>query len=162
MKEVGSGDAQKVIRVAFATDDGEFITGKHFGDARLLKIFDFHVSGQPPYEVLEVEPVGAIRNTASDVEEKQHGAEHKAKSVISLLMKHDVDVMVALRMGPNILRVKKFFLPVIVGIENKKIDDAVSALSEGIDRIVSAFEKVRKSEGSKADGQREFDPVFIR
>jgi len=93
------------LRVAFATDDGKVLMKRHFGDAMFYAI----------YEISEEESffIKRIENTTSE-EEIQHADVQKAKGISSLLKQDEVHVVVSKVFGPNIKRIKKKFVPLIV------------------------------------------------
>ncbi len=146
---------KSVFIVAVATDDGEVITEKHFGDALEFLLYAFEV-GRFYFDAgadVRRRKIGAVQNEAAELDE-EHGSEEKARKIIELLRKQNVDVMLALRIGPNILKVKKFFLPVVVGAEHRKIQDALALVAENAEKIFKAL--VERNPGE------EFQPLFLK
>lgn len=111
------------FRVAFATDDGENLIDRHFGDANFYEIYDFTEDGFTHLKRIE--------NTTKDSierEDEKHGDPEKAKKIIDLLRKEGVDFLVSRRFGPNITRVIEAFTPVVV--REKKIEDVLRKFEE--------------------------------
>jgi len=93
----------KEIKIACATDDGEHFTEEHFGSAGFYRIYSFNLqTGEAQY---------LKRVDNSTPEEETHGDPKKANAVQHLMT--DVPVLMAFAMGPNIVRMRKRFVPVI-------------------------------------------------
>jgi len=73
----------------------------------------------------------------STQEEEKHGAIKKAKSVSELLK--NVFVLVAFRYGPNIIRIKKRFVPIIS--REKNIEKTLNKVKLFSNKIKSEIEK---------------------
>ena len=117
------------IRVAFASDDGKNLMGRHFGDAEF-------------YEIMDVNPSGSevIRRLANDLDEEEgHADPKKAKGIGGLLGKSGVQVVVSRVFGPNIKRIKKRFVCVLTG--HQEIAECVVQLGEHFEDIVAEWEK---------------------
>jgi len=99
----------KKIIVAFGVDKNGNLIDAHFGDSEYFEIFS----------VSENSVVFVEQRKNLKIVEKMHGDPNKAKAISALLS--GVDVLVAFRMGPNILRMKKKFVPVIVGTRDRDI-----------------------------------------
>ncbi len=111
------------ILLACATDDGVNYSKEHFGSAKKYLLFKLNLKTK------EIKSFGDIEN--SSVEEKMHGDPEKAKSLSSLL--NGVSLLIGFRMGPNIVRMRKKFIPVISREENIKL--SLNLLLAFIDKI---------------------------
>ncbi|MCD6106928.1 MAG: hypothetical protein J7J57_01795 [Caldisericaceae bacterium] len=99
----------KKIVAAFGVDNDGNLIDAHFGDSEYFEIFSISENS-----IVFVEQRKNLK-----IVEKMHGDPNKAKAISTLLS--GVDVLVAFRMGPNILRMKKKFVPVIVGTRDKHL-----------------------------------------
>ena len=118
-----------MIIIACATDDRKKFTDKHFGDANhylIYKMDDKH------YEYIK-----EINNTAG--EERFHGDPAKAKNISEILSKENVQIILSKRFGPNIIRMKKFFVTVLVKTE--EIEEGLNIAIENFDRIINEWNK---------------------
>ncbi|MCD6397760.1 MAG: hypothetical protein J7L71_09490 [Spirochaetaceae bacterium] len=98
---------EKLI-TAFATDDGEFFIDRHFGDAEFYDIYEISED--------EVNLIKRIDNsTEDDNDEEGHGDPVKAQGVTGMLKKEGVNMAVSRVFGPNLKRIKKKFLCILVG-----------------------------------------------
>ncbi len=118
------GDFNTRFICAFASDDREFFSETHFGDAKLYLLYAISKDS--------IEYIGQIDNTSIEVE--GHAAPEKAKSVTSLLKKKGVRVLVSRIFGPNIKRVKVHFVPVIVK-KQKNIQEALTIVRDNLNEI---------------------------
>ncbi|MGC9375104.1 MAG: NifB/NifX family molybdenum-iron cluster-binding protein [Bacteroidales bacterium] len=118
------------LRVAFATDDGKVFMKRHFGDAMFYDI----------YEISERESffIKRLENTTSE-EETQHADVQKAKGISSLLKKDGIHIVVSQVFGPNIKRIKKKFVPLIV--KEPVIEQAINAIQQNISVILKEWER---------------------
>jgi len=91
------------IKLACGTDNGTEFTNVHFGSSKFFLIYEFDL------ETKDLTFLKKIEN--STPEEEKHGDIKKAKSVSELLK--NVFVLVAFKYGPNIIRIKKRFVPII-------------------------------------------------
>ena len=113
---------------AFATDDGKSFIDRHFGDADFYDIYE--ISSQ------SINLLKRIDNTTEeDDDEDGHGDPVKAQGVTGMLKKEGVTMSVSRVFGPNLKRIKKKFLCIIVkegSIEDslKKLQDTFPALFE--------------------------------
>ncbi len=96
------------LRVAFATDDGAELVKEHFGDAEKFLIYDIDDNSSLLVEERE----------NNSPEERMHGDPKKAGRISDILK--DADVLVGFTMGPNIVRMRKRFVPVISPERNIK------------------------------------------
>ena len=117
------------MRVAFATDDGKSLMGRHFGDASFYEVFAVSESGY--------EATCRVNNTVE--EEKGHADPNKAKGIAGLLKKQEVQVVVAKVFGPNIKRIKKHFVCILVKYES--INDCLDLMLRQYDEILVEFNK---------------------
>ena len=85
------------------TDDGIEFSNEHFGSATQYLIYEIDLQAK------QLNYLSTIENQTP--EEKEHGDPKKAKSVKELLS--DMSILVAKRMGKNIIRMKKKFLIII-------------------------------------------------
>jgi len=118
------------IKVAFATDDGNTFMNRHFGDA------DF-------YDIYEIDEDNAdfikrIDNSV-DEEEEVHADPKKAKGITALLQKEDVKVVVSRIFGPNIKRIRRKFVCIIV--DDESLDNSLNTLCKRIRAITDEWEK---------------------
>ncbi len=117
---------EKVI-AAFGLKSENQLTDKHFGDSLFFDIYAITESG-----FLKVKRVENPK-----VEEKVHADPKKAKKIGKLLS--EAGVLVAFRMGPNILRMKKTFVPVIVNSTN--LNEALNCIMRNLDLIKQELKK---------------------
>ena len=114
------------LTIACATDDGEKFISRHFGDADYYYIYKIDEE--------KSEFITKINNTS--VEEEKHADPKKAKSIVSILKEKNVNCGVSCAFGPNIKRVKKHIVPVIMKEEDMK---------DGIQKLVDNFKSLEKS-----------------
>jgi len=120
-KELGKKEAGKMtnqVNIACGTDDGVNFTDEHFGSAKFYLIYTLDL------ETRELRYTKKIENTSP--QEEVHGDPIKAHSISELLK--DVQVLMGSVMGPNIVRIRKRFTPVIS--RGKNIEDAIKKLKE--------------------------------
>ncbi|MFW6381770.1 MAG: NifB/NifX family molybdenum-iron cluster-binding protein [Bacillota bacterium] len=115
--------------IAFATDDGQQVIERHFGDACFYEIYRLTPAGS--------EYLNRVDNTSG--EERQHADPRKARSVVSLLKEQGVKVGVSHQFGPNLKRVKKHFVPVI--IQETSIKKALIQLQQNFNQIQELWEQ---------------------
>lgn len=117
---------------AFATDNGTDFINRHFGDAKKYLIYKISSSSA---EYLET-----IKNTVDEEEEEsEHGDKKKAGGITALLMQKGVKMTVAPVYGPNLGRIKKKFISVIV--KEKSIEKALIQVQEYFDQITEEWDK---------------------
>ncbi len=119
---MGNFDTQFIC--AFASDDGNYFSETHFGDAGIYLLYA--ISND------DIKYLERIDNTSIEVE--SHAAPEKAKSVTSLLKKKGVQVLVSRIFGPNIKRVKVHFVAVIVK-KQKNIQEALTIVRDNLNAI---------------------------
>ncbi len=111
------------INIACGTDDGVTFTEEHFGSAKFYLLYTLNL------ETGELNYVDKIYNTSP--QEQTHGDPKKAKSVSELMQ--NVHVLVGSAMGPNIVRMRKKFIPVIS--RERDIESAMEKLKDKLDVI---------------------------
>jgi len=116
------------IKLACGTDNGTEFTNEHFGSSKYFLIYDFD---------LETKDLRFLKRMENSTQEEEHGDIKKAKSVSELL--ENVFVLVAFRYGPNIIRIKKRFVPIIS--REKNIDKALNKIKLLSNKIKSEVEK---------------------
>lgn len=119
----------KKITVACATDDGEQFIDRHFGDANFYDI----------YTIDENETLFLKRIDNSTEEEEGHADPKKAKGISSLLMQEGVTIAVSRIFGPNIKRISKKFLCILVSSGN--ISHACNYIQNNDQSIADEFKK---------------------
>jgi len=118
------------IKIAFATDDGKTFIGKHFGDARFYDIYEINGNN--------AKFIKRISNTV-DEEENVHADPKKAKGISTLLLDEKVTVVVSKIFGPNIKRIKKNFVCIVV--RDVEIDIGLKKICDNIEKIYIEWEK---------------------
>ena len=118
------------IRVAFATDNGKTFMGRHFGDADFYDIYE--IAGN------NAKFIKRIDNTV-DEEEEIHADPKKAKGISKLLLHENVNVVVSKIFGPNIKRIKKKFVCIVV--KDEDIEEGINKICTNIEKIYSEWEK---------------------
>jgi len=118
------------MMVAVATDNGEKFIDRHFGDAKY-------------YDIYKLTNTNAlfIKRIENVIEEQEavHANPEKAKGVAGLLKKENVTVVISKIFGPNIKRIRKNFVCVIMNDES--IKDALERLIYNWALIVTEWEK---------------------
>ena len=115
------------MRIAFASNDGMLLADSHFGDAKYFYI----------YEINGKEYIFVEKRENTTGEELEHGDEKKAQSIMNIL--RDVHVLVGYRMGPNINRIKKHFLPIVS--RHKRIERNIEILNKKYNIISELYMK---------------------
>ena len=118
------------IRVAFATDNGKTFMGRHFGDADFYDIYE--IDGN------KANFIKRIDNTV-DEEEEVHADPKKAKGISKLLLTEKVNVVVSKIFGPNIKKIKKKFVCIV--IKDKEIEKGINKICTNIEKIYNEWEK---------------------
>ncbi len=121
----------KKLKVAFATNDGNTFMDRHFGDADYYYIYK--IDGENPVYI------NKINNTTEEEEEDIHADPKKAKGISSLLRDENVSIVVSKVFGPNIKRIKKNFVCVI--IKDETIEEGIKKINDNFDMIISEWEK---------------------
>ena len=116
---------------AFATDDGKMFMDRHFGDANYYDIYRISATG--------MEFIKRIDNTTEEEDEEIHADPKKAKGISGLLKKENVQVVVSKVFGPNIKRIKKNFVCIIMSKEN--VTESITHIQQRFDAIVKEWNK---------------------
>lgn len=117
------------LKIALATDDGRGFAEKHFGEAEEYLIYQLN---EKSFKYIKT-----VKNRS--VEEKMHADPAKAKSVIKILKAENVRVAVNVEFGPNIKRVKKKIVPVV--IKEKNLKRALKILMANYQLLLESWEK---------------------
>jgi predicted Fe-Mo cluster-binding NifX family protein len=118
------------LLIAFGTDDGKELTKNHVGKANWFSVYKFS-DGIEKF----VERRKNIKYKEDD--SIKHGDPQKAKATSSVLL--GIDVVVGSRFGPNILRLLKKFVCVV--IRTNIIIDAIKIIHNNMDKIVEENNK---------------------
>jgi predicted Fe-Mo cluster-binding NifX family protein len=113
--------------VACATDNGVDLIKRHFGDAEFYLIYKINESN---YEFIK-----KIINTTE--EEEGHADPKKAKGISQILKEEEVQVGLSCAFGPNIVRIKKNFVPVVAHAE--KIEEALKKLVDNYNIVIKEW-----------------------
>jgi predicted Fe-Mo cluster-binding NifX family protein len=118
------------LLLAFGTDDGRNLKVDHVGKSKYFLIFRF-VNDKEEF-------VERRENVKYDGDESMiHGDPKKAKATSTALK--GLDGVVGRRFGPNILRLLKKFVCIVVRRES--IDDAIELIHRNMDKIIQEKEK---------------------
>ncbi|MCK5737981.1 dinitrogenase iron-molybdenum cofactor biosynthesis protein [bacterium] len=117
---------------AIATDDGETFIDRHFGDADYFNC----------YEISETEArfIHRIVNTTEE-ESNIHADPKKAHGVTKLLKDHQVQVVVSKIFGPNIKKIRKKFVCILMN--DPHISDSIQTIQKN---FISIIEELQKGE----------------
>jgi len=118
------------LKAAFATDNGKTFMVRHFGDADFFDIYE-----------IENDQANFIKriSNSSDEEEEVHADPKKAKGITNLLQEEDIKIVVSKIFGPNIKRIRKKFVCIVV--KDEEIDKSIIKICHSIDRIHEEWEK---------------------
>ena len=119
------------MKVAFATDDGKKFIDRHFGDAEFYNIYEICKD--------KAEYLKRIVNTTEEDDEHIHADPKKANGVASLFKGENVQVLVSKVFGPNIKRMKKKFVCVLMN--RKSIEEGIKKLQESINIVENEWNK---------------------
>ena len=117
------------LKVAFATDDGKTFMSRHFGDAEYYYIYEINKEN--------AEFIKKINNTTEE-EEDIHADPTKAKSIAKLLKQEEVQILVSKVFGPNIVRIKKKFVCIL--IKEKSIENSIDIVKSNYLTISKEWE----------------------
>jgi len=126
----GSGSKVKKLVAAFATDGEGFLFGEHFGNADFFTIYDISPS--------ESRPVLNMVNPTIIDDEERHADPEKAKGVGGTLKKHQVQAVISQTFGPNIQRIRKQFVCIMVDV--KTIEEGIRAVQNNFNIIIKQWE----------------------
>ncbi|MCK4390979.1 MAG: hypothetical protein KAV83_12170 [Desulfobacterales bacterium] len=118
------------LLVAFSTDDGENLINKHAGEA---KYFDIYKLSHEKAEFVERSDNSKYKGE----ETLKHGDPKKAQATLKALK--DSDVVVNKMFGPNLPRLLKKLLCVIV--RTNKISDSIEILRQNWARVQEEYQK---------------------
>lgn len=121
----------KKIITAFATDDGKSFINRHFGDANYYIIYEISKN--------KIKFIQKIKNTTNDYEEETHADHKKAKGVAELLKNEKVTTVVSKIYGPNIKRIKKKFVCILMN--NRNFSECTKIIQTKIDIIIDGWNK---------------------
>ena len=121
------------MMVAVATDNSENFIDRHFGDAKYFDIYKLTKSSAQ-----------FIKRVENVIEEQEdiHAHPEKARGVAGLLKKENVTVVISKIFGPNIKRIQKNFVCVIMN------DESIKA---ALDRINHSWDNILEEWGKGAD-----------
>jgi len=123
------------LLIAFGTDDGKSLNNDHLGMAKYFYVYEFSDNEQ---ELIE-----RRRNVKLKGDETmKHGDPEKARATSSVL--EGVDVLVGRKFGPNLPRLLKKFVCVVV--RTNTITSAIEVVHNNMDRIL---EEENKGDGRK-------------
>ena len=117
------------LKVAFATDDGKTFMSRHFGDAEYYYIYEIDNEN--------AEFIKKISNTTEE-EEDTHADPKKAKSIAKLLKQEQVQILVSKVFGPNIVRIKKKFVCIL--IKENSIKNSIDIIKSNYLTIAEEWE----------------------
>ncbi len=115
------------LKVAVGTDDNKKFTNEHFGDSKYFLIYNWDDDG--------IHLVEERKNIKFD--EETHGDAKKASHISNQLK--DVNVLMAKVFGPNIVRIRKNYVPVVSRIDI--IEEALNLLNSRKEEILENIEK---------------------
>ena len=118
------------LLIAFTTDDGENMIKDHAGQA---KYFDVYRFSDEKAEFLERRDNSKYKGA----ETMKHGDPKKAQATLKAL--NGVHVLVAKMYGPNLPRLLKRLLCVVV--RTQKISDAVKVVKNNVGTVLEAHQK---------------------
>ena len=121
------------FKIACGTNDGKTFCLDHFGDSKYFLIYEIDS------ETLEMIFLEKINNNSE--EEDGHGDPKKARNISEILK--DVEVLVAFAMGPNIVRIRKNFVPLIS--REKNIEKSLEKFKIIIPELKIELEKKREN-----------------
>jgi predicted Fe-Mo cluster-binding NifX family protein len=118
------------LLIGFATDDGKHLKGDHIGKSKYFYVYRFIDEREEFIERRE--------NVKYEGDESMiHGDPKKAKATSTALK--GLDGVVGRRFGPNIVRLLKKFVCIVVRRET--IDDAIDLIHRDMDKVIEAKEE---------------------
>ena len=121
--------------IALGTDDGKNLNNDHVGMAKYFYVYKFSNGKEQLVERRE-------NMRFKGDETMKHGDPEKAQATSSVL--EGVDVLVGKKFGPNLLRLLRKFVCVVV--RTNTLTSAIEAVHNNIDRIA---EEEKKGDGRK-------------
>ncbi len=119
------------LRVAIASNDGIHFNKEHFGDSDYYYIYELGKE--------HIEFIKKINNVAKDIEEKGHADPEKAGGVSKVLKKENIQVVVSGVFGPNLKRITKNFVCIIIRSGN--LEDGLKRISQEYSQIKEAWQR---------------------
>ena len=118
------------IKIAFATNDGKTFISRHFGDANYYDIYAF-----------DSKYIQFVKRISNNIEEGDalHASVKRARGIVGLLREEDVSVVVSKVFGPNIERIKKQFVCLIM--KDSDIEDGIRKVRDNIRKIKNEWER---------------------
>ena len=113
------------MKIVFATDDGVSFMERHFGDAEFYEVYEVSESS--------IKYLKRIDNSTEEDNESPHGDPVKAKGVMGLFKDEGVRVLVTKVFGPNIKRIKKKFVCIMIDVDT--IDNSKAIIQENMQKI---------------------------
>ncbi len=120
-------DKRESLVIAVATDDGKEFIDRHFGDAAYYYIYRLFPDS--------IEFLKRIENTTE--EERMHADPVKAQGITGTLKKEKVQVAVSRIFGPNIKRIGKKFVCVL--IRHGSIEESFALLQKQFSLLLNAL-----------------------
>jgi predicted Fe-Mo cluster-binding NifX family protein len=119
------------MKLAIATNNGKSFIDKHFGDSEHYSIYELSSS--------EIKFVKIFNNTTEEDDPNIHADPKKARGVTEMLKNEGIQVVVAKVFGPNIKRIKKKFVCVLMNDEH--ISESLKILDQKKELIFKEWEK---------------------
>ncbi len=119
------------MKTAFASENGKSYIDKHFGDSDYYYIYEISSS--------EIKFIKKISNISEEEDEDIHADPKKAKSVAKMLKAENVKVVVSKIYGPNIKRIRKNFVCVLMNDDD--ISDSIKTIQQKSDILLKEWNK---------------------
>lgn len=119
------------MKIAFASDNGKTYIDRHFGDSYYYFIYEISNS--------ETTFIKKIDNTTEEDDEEIHADPKKAKNVTQMLKEENIEVVVSKIYGPNIKRIKKKFVCILMNDDD--ISDSIKTIQQKFDIILNEWKK---------------------
>lgn len=119
------------LRVAIASNDGINFNKEHFGDSNYYYIYEMGKD--------QISFIKKINNAAKDIEEKSHADLNKAGGVSKILKKENIQVVLSGVFGPNLKRITKNFVCIIIRSGN--LEDGLTRISHEYTQIKEVWER---------------------
>jgi len=118
------------LLIGIGSNDGQHLLKDHFGNSKYFYVYRFTEQGESFVE--------CRKNVKYHEDESiKHGDPGKAQATAEVLK--GLDAIAGLRFGPNINRLLKKYVCIIV--KRQTIEDAITVLREHVEHIVEAKEK---------------------
>lgn len=119
------------MKTAFATDNGKSFINRHFGDSEYYYIYEISAS--------ENTFIKKISNTTEEDNEEIHADPKKAKGVAEMLKDENVKVVVSKIYGPNIKRIRKNFVCILMNDDD--ISESINTVQQKFDVVLNEWNK---------------------